>query len=100
MIKVLTPRTRGWSRRRKKKEKEEKKKKKVGENNGQLRFVRHHGWRTQARLDQQCHDGHGDNVHHHGRVQDHGGGAGFGEFTNLIDISFVHVLGVSYKSVS
>ena len=29
-----------------------KKKKKVGENNGQLRFVRHHGWRTQARLDQ------------------------------------------------
>ena len=29
-----------------------KKKKKVGENNGQLRFVRHHVWRTQARLDQ------------------------------------------------
>ena len=29
------------------------KKKKVGENNGQLRFVRHHEWRTQARLDQQ-----------------------------------------------
>ena len=28
------------------------KKKKVGENNGQLRFVRHHGLRTQARLDQ------------------------------------------------
>ena len=26
-------------------------KKKVGENNGQLRFVLHHGWRTQARLD-------------------------------------------------
>ena len=26
--------------------------KKVGENNGQLRFVRHHGWRTQAPLDQ------------------------------------------------
>ena len=25
---------------------------KVGENNGQLRFVRHHVWRTQARLDQ------------------------------------------------
>ena len=24
----------------------------VGENNGQLRFVRHHGWRTQACLDQ------------------------------------------------
>ena len=24
------------------------KRKKVGENNGQLRFVRHHGWRTQA----------------------------------------------------
>ena len=29
-----------------------KKKKKVGENNGQLRFVRHPVWRTQARLDQ------------------------------------------------
>ena len=29
------------------------KRKKVGENNGQLRFVRHQGWRTQARLDQQ-----------------------------------------------
>ena len=28
------------------------KKKNVGENNGQLRFVRHHVWRTQARLDQ------------------------------------------------
>ena len=27
------------------------KKKKVDENNGQLRFVRHHGWCTQARLD-------------------------------------------------
>ena len=26
--------------------------KKVGENNGQLHFVRHHVWRTQARLDQ------------------------------------------------
>ena len=26
--------------------------KKVGENNGQLRLVRHHGWRTQARMDQ------------------------------------------------
>ena len=24
----------------------------VGENNGPLRFVRRHGWRTQARLDQ------------------------------------------------
>ena len=34
------------------KQKTEKKKKKVGENNGQLRFVRHHVWRTQARLDQ------------------------------------------------
>ena len=33
-------------------EKKRKKKKKVGENNGQLRFVRHHVWRTQARLDQ------------------------------------------------
>ena len=29
-----------------------KKKEKVGENNVQLRFVSHHGWRTQARLDQ------------------------------------------------
>ena len=38
------------SRRQRKKKK--KKKNKVGENNGQLRFVRHHGWRTQARLDQ------------------------------------------------
>ena len=28
------------------------KKKKVGENNGQLHFIRHHGWRTQTRLDQ------------------------------------------------
>ena len=37
----------GESRRRRKKEKKEKKKK-VGENNGQLRFVHHHGWRTQA----------------------------------------------------
>ena len=38
-----------------KKEKEkrkEKKKEKVVENNGQLRFLRHHGWCTQARLDQ------------------------------------------------
>ena len=26
--------------------------KKVGENIGQLRFVHHHVWRTQARLDQ------------------------------------------------
>ena len=26
--------------------------KKVGENNGQLRLVHHHGWRMQARLDQ------------------------------------------------
>ena len=34
------------------KEKRRRKKKKVGENNGQLCFVRHHGWRTQARLDQ------------------------------------------------
>ena len=33
-------------------EKKKKKGKKVGENNGQLRFVRHHGWRTQACLDQ------------------------------------------------
>ena len=36
------------SRRRRKKEEEEK----VGENNGQLRFVCNHVWRTQARLDQ------------------------------------------------
>ena len=34
------------------KQKAEKKKKKKRENNGQLRFVRHHGWRKQARLDQ------------------------------------------------
>ena len=33
-------------------EEEKKRKKKVGENNGQLRFVRHHVWRTQANLDQ------------------------------------------------
>ena len=33
-------------------QKKERKKKKVGENNGQLRFVLHHGWRTQAHLDQ------------------------------------------------
>ena len=33
-------------------EKKKKKEKKVGENNGQLRYVRHHVWRTQARLDQ------------------------------------------------
>ena len=37
---------------KKKAEKKKRKKKKVGENNGQLRFVRHHVWRTQARLDQ------------------------------------------------
>ena len=35
-----------------KEEEKEEKKKKVGENIGQLRFVRHHGWRTQALLDQ------------------------------------------------
>ena len=34
------------------KQKALKEKRKVGENNGQLRFVRQHGWRTQARLDQ------------------------------------------------
>ena len=28
------------------------KEKNVGENNGKLRFVRHHVWHTQARLDQ------------------------------------------------
>ena len=33
-------------------EEKRKKKKKVDENNGQLRFVRRHVWRTQARLDQ------------------------------------------------
>ena len=38
-------------KRRKKKEKKEEEKK-VGENNGQLRFIRHHVWRTQACLDQ------------------------------------------------
>ena len=36
----------------KKEEEKRRRKKKVGENNGQLRFVRHHVWRTQARLDQ------------------------------------------------
>ena len=52
-----------------------KKKKKVGENNGQLRFVRHHGWRTQARLDQKV----GENnaqlrlVRHHGWRRKHAG---------------------------
>ena len=40
------------SRRRRRKKKKKERKKKVGENNGQLRFVRHHMWRTQARLDQ------------------------------------------------
>ena len=39
-------------RKKKKKKKKKEKKKKVGENNGQLRFVRHRVWRTQARLDQ------------------------------------------------
>ena len=29
-----------------------KEEEKVGENNGQLRLIRHHRWRTQARLDQ------------------------------------------------
>ena len=38
--------------RRRKKKKKKKKKKNVGENNGQLRFVRHHVLCTQARLDQ------------------------------------------------
>ena len=33
-------------------EEEKERRKKVGENNGQLRFVRHHGWCTQAHLDQ------------------------------------------------
>ena len=33
---------------------EEERKKKVGENNGQLRFVRHHGWRTQAAWTKKC----------------------------------------------
>ena len=37
---------------RNEKRKKEKKEKKVGENNGQLCFVRHDGWHTQARLDQ------------------------------------------------
>ena len=35
-----------------KKKEKKRKEKKVGENNGQLRFVRHHVWRTQPRLDQ------------------------------------------------
>ena len=34
------------------KQKAKKKKKEEGENNGQLRFIRHSVWRTQARLDQ------------------------------------------------
>ena len=38
--------------RRRKRKKKKRRGKKVGENNGQLRFVQHHGWRTQARLDQ------------------------------------------------
>ena len=37
---------------KKRKKKKKERKKKVGENNGQLCFIRHHGWRTQARLDQ------------------------------------------------
>ena len=52
---------------------EEKKKRKVGENNGQLRFVRHHGRRMQARmahasrLGQKSEDnGQLRFVHHHG----------------------------------
>ena len=39
-------------KKKKKKKEKRKKKKKVGENNCQLRFVRHHVLRTQARLDQ------------------------------------------------
>ena len=35
-----------------KEERKRRKKKKVGENNGQLRFVRHHEWHTQACLEQ------------------------------------------------
>ena len=35
--------------------KRERERAKVGVNNGQLRFVRHHGWRTQAHLDQLSH---------------------------------------------
>ena len=31
---------------------ERKERKKIGEKNGQLRFVRHHGWHTQAHQDQ------------------------------------------------
>ena len=44
----------GEKKKEKKKERKKEKKEgeKIGENNGQLRFVRHHGWRTQARLDQ------------------------------------------------
>ena len=42
-----------------KKKKKEEKKKKVGENNGQLRFVRHHGWRTQAFPDQKVGNSNG-----------------------------------------
>ena len=38
--------------RRRRRKRRKKKKKKVGENNGQLCFVRHHGWHTEACLDQ------------------------------------------------
>ena len=43
-------------------------KKKVGVNNGQLRFVRNHGWCTQARLDQKVDENNGQLrfVRHHG----------------------------------
>ena len=42
----------GEKQKAQKERKKKERKKKVGENNGQLRFVRHHVWRTQARLDQ------------------------------------------------
>ena len=41
-----------WVKIRRRRRKKKERKKKVGENNGQLRFVRHHGWRTQARLNE------------------------------------------------
>ena len=39
------------------KKKKKKKRRKIGEKNGQLHFVRHHGWRTQACLDQKGKNG-------------------------------------------
>ena len=43
-----------------------KKKKKVGENNGQLRFVRHHGWRKHAWTKRELNDGDSNGQATHG----------------------------------